>query len=455
MRAVARLMLAYFTGTRLLLVVTVLGVVCVAGGTAALLYLPPLVAQHGLPSRFTLAQETVITMLPVAGILCVVFGASLMPTMLTRLATSHYAHLLPYGRAKLLASAFCTVALVAGVASVTASLYYFHSTFPMRLVFERAFTVSLLAYTLLYIVLWFIGRSRSIGKLVGLAGAIAALALPLRFVAVPSTSLVGPWVACALLWAALAAGFLCWPRVAPVAARLKHSLAERFGAAWYRGGGREIDFMLGTANPWPLALGQVAPMLIAAYYLSDYVPVGFAPNEAAPHPWLFFVTILSVVSGAMTSVAATRSRALWLRAHWTREELFARVERAFWASACFPLGVLFVALVAIGSYLAMPTRALAFGLGFVTLGTALSTYLGLLITAAIGWRIAVLAVATMLALMISSAYVATPATPWTTIAALEAGLATAALFYRQLAARRWARLDWMLCRPDSTTRAAA
>jgi hypothetical protein len=313
----------------------------------------------------------------------------------------------------------------------------------------------LLAYTLLYVVLWFIGRSRSTGKLAGLAAAIAALALPLRFVAMPNTSLVGPWVACVLVWAAIAAGFLFAPRIAFVAARLKHSLADRFGVASYRGGGREIDFMLGTANPWPLALGQIAPVLIAGYYLRGFVPAGFAPDEATPNPWLFFMTILSVVSGAMTSVAATRSRALWLRANWTRDELFARVERAFWSSSCFALGVLLVALVTIGSYLAMPTRTLAFGIGLLGLGTALSTYLGLLITAAIGWRLAVVAVATMLALMIASMYVATPATSTTTIVALELGLAAAALAYRQLAARRWARLDWMLCRPDSTTRTAA
>jgi hypothetical protein len=231
-------------------------------------------------------------------------------------------------------------------------------------------------------------------------------------------------------------------------------LAERFGGASYRGGGREIDFLLGTANPWPLALGQIAPILIAAYYLHGYVPVGYAPGEPAPNPWLFFLTILSVVSGALTSVAAARSRALWLRAHWTREELFLRVERAFWANSCFALGVLLVALVAVGSYLEAPTRMLAFGLGLVSLGTALSTYLGLLVTTAIGWRLAVLAVATMLALMTASTYVATPSTPTTTIVALEAGLAAAALVYRQLAARRWASLDWMLCRPESAARAS-
>ena len=49
MKAVARLMLAYFTGTRLLLVVTVLGAIACVGGTAALLFLPPLVAQYNPP----------------------------------------------------------------------------------------------------------------------------------------------------------------------------------------------------------------------------------------------------------------------------------------------------------------------------------------------------------------------------------------------------------------------
>ncbi len=121
-------------------------------------------------------------MLPVAGMLCVVFGASLMPGTITQLATGHYAHVLPYGRARLLASGFCTVALVAAVASATREpLLPPRDVPPMRLVFERAFTLSLLGYTLLYIVLWFMGRSRSIGKLVGLAGVIATLALPLRF----------------------------------------------------------------------------------------------------------------------------------------------------------------------------------------------------------------------------------------------------------------------------------
>jgi hypothetical protein len=451
MRAVARLIVTYFAGTRLLMVVTVLGIACIAGGTGALLYLPPLVAQHGLPSRFTLAEETILQMLPVAGILCFVFGASLLPTMFIRLATSHYAYVLPYGRAKLLASAFGTVALVALVASATVSIYYKQLGFSLGLMFQRAFSVSLVSYTILYGVLWFIGRSGSIGKLVGTAAAVATLVLPLRLM-IPGTPFAGVWIACALLWATLGTFVLLGPRFKLAYGRARHSLAERFGGASYRGGGREIDFLLGIANPWPLALGQIAPVVIATYYLSDYHPLA---AEAPPNPLLFFMTILSVVSGGMTSVAATRARALWLRAHCTRAQLFARVERAFWGYNSFVLGVLLVTLVAVGSWLDLPTKMLAFGLGLLMLGTALSTYLGLIVTASIGWTECVLATATMVALMMTSTYTASPAMPSETILALQGGLAAAALAFRQLAARRWARLDWMRCRADPTVRASA
>jgi hypothetical protein len=230
----------------------------------------------------------------------------------------------------------------------------------------------------------------------------------------------------------------------------RHSFAQRFGGASYRGGGREVDFMLGTANPWPLAIGQIVPIAIATYYFRDYHP--YAAD--APNPLLFFMTILSVVSGGLTAAAATRARALWLRAHWTRAELFGRAERAFWGHNCFVLGVLLVALVAVGSWLELPTKMLGFGLGLLMLGTALSTYLGLIVTASIGWTECVLAAATMIALMMASTYAAAPSVPTTTIVVLQGGLAVVALAFRQLAARRWTRLDWMLCRADSTVRPA-
>jgi hypothetical protein len=60
----------------------------------------------------------------------------------------------------------------------------------------------------------------------------------------------------------------------------------------------------------------------------------------------------------------------------------------------------------------------------------------------------------MLALMATSTYTAAPATAPTTILFLQGGLGAAALAFRRLAARRWANIDWMLCRADPTVRAS-
>jgi hypothetical protein len=253
-----------------------------------------------------------------------------------------------------------------------------------------------------------------------------------------------------LLWSAFAAGFLLAPRYRRQLGTLKRTLLGRSAGATYDGGG-EVDFLIGTARPWTLAFGQVVPVLIAAYFLN-----GFQPNMApsAPSPWLFFLTILSILSGAVASLAATRSRGLWLRAHWTRAELFRRVEDAFWRHNSYALSVLLVMLVVIGTYFYLPTGMLVFGMGLLMLGTALSTYLGLMITTRIGWIDAALAVATMLGLMLVAVYASAPSTPAAKIVVLEALLTAAALIFRDVARRRWTSLDWMLCRADSGVRAS-
>jgi hypothetical protein len=449
-KAVLRLIFAYFTGTLLLRWITALGVLGVIGGSALYLYLPPLLRSQGGPSRLSLWQESVVGLLPVAGLMCVTFGASLLPALFARLASSHYAYVLPFGRAKLLASAFATLALVALVAACTITVFYVRSPMALDLVFKRAFVVSLLTVSLLYVVLWLTGRwGSAIGLLCGSLVAIATLVLPIRFIGWPSRSLVGYWVACALLWGLFVAGFLLAPRLKGALGRFKQALTRRVAGASYDGGG-EIDFLVGTARPWALSVGQIVPILLAAYFLN-----GFG-REMAPSasPWLFFLTILSILAGAIASVAATRSRGLWLRTHWTRAELFRRVEDAFWRHNSYSLGVLLVMLVAVGTYFYLPTGTLAFGMGLLMLGTALSTYLGLMITARIGWIDAALAVATMLALMLVALYIAAPSTPVVKIVALEAALAVTALVFRRVAQHRWRNLDWMLCRADATVRAS-
>jgi len=449
MKAIARLIFTYYTGTALLRFISSAGLLAGIVGSALLLYFPPLTGGSGNPSRLSLAQEALVFFLPVAGILCFTFGASLLPALLARLATSHYLYVLPYGRAKLLTSAFATVALTAVFAACVVTMYYSMMPFALGLVFQRALAVSFVTASFLYVVLWLTGKGGNIGLLAGAFVLIATLVLPLRFIAMPSTSLTIPWTICAVLWTVFAASFLLAPRLKASVGRARHALAGLTGSS-YRGGG-EIDFLIGTARPWALAAGQGVPIAIATVLLHIFGLT--APS--LPSPWLFFFTIMSVISSALASFAATRSRALWLRARWTRAQLFTNVESSFWRYNCCTLGVLLLLLVWSGDVLEMPTRVVAFGMGLLALASALSTYIGLIVTARIGWRDAVLAVTTMVALMTAVVYLSSPATATTTIVAFVGGLTALTFVVREIARRRWGRLDWMLCRGDLAVRASA
>jgi hypothetical protein len=304
-------MYSYFTSTPLFGGLSIAGLVALAGGSALVLSVPPLVASSGGLARMSLGLETLVTLAPVLGLLCFAFGASPMPTILERLVTSRYADVLPGCRVKLVASAFGTVTLLALLASVVTTIYFVRPRFPRATALARGLRVSLLTYTTLYVVLWMVARSRTAtGKLVGFAGVVATLVVPLRYIAVPSTPLAGAWLAAIIVWTLITAVFLFEPRVRHVLAGPRHTLAQRFAASAYRGGS-EVAFMIGTARPWPFALGQAIPVVLSAYYLRDYSPLA---AEAPANPWLFFMTILSVLSGGMASAAAARGRALWLRA---------------------------------------------------------------------------------------------------------------------------------------------
>ena len=447
MKAVLKLVVTYFTGTPLLAATMALGVLAVVGGSALFLYLPPLLGSPG-QSRFSDGVQALIFLLPVAGVIAVAFAASMLPTLVARLAASHYLYVLPHGRIKVLASVFMTFTIVALIVAGTTTVYYTRTPMQLGVVFERAFVVALLTSNLLYAVLWLTGRSSSaIGTLVGSILLIATLLVPLPFIALPSRSLAAPWAASLLIWGVFAAAFLWAPRWKGRVGKIREAIAVRFTAASYHGGG-EVDFLIGTGQPWALALGQIVPIVMAAWFLSRF-------EVPASSIWLLFMTILSVLAGAIASLAATRGRRLWLRTHWTRAKLFRRVEDSLWRHNSFALGVLLVLLVALGPQSYVPTRALVFGMGLVILGITLSTYLGMMMTAPIGWLDAALAVAAMVLLIVAANYAGKPATAAAVIFAFEAALAGLALIFRIIAQRRWAHLDWMRCRADSAVRAAA
>jgi len=456
-RAIARLMLVYFTGTPLVRALTTLGLVAVFVSAGAFTYFPPFLERTG---RFTVVSGTGTSLLLLwtAGGTALLFGGSLMPAIVSQLASSHYAYVLPYGRGKLLASALATVialALAAGLGSLV-TLAELQTDLPSRVIFARSLSGALLTYSLLYVVLWIVSRARSPLAIIGGSMlVIATLVLPLRVVMHPAVSWLWTILPAAALWIVVAAALLLAPQIRRAAAgvrtRLQRGAGDPFASAY--DGGDEVELMIGTARPWLLALGQTMPIALAAYLLGWLY--GDIAVDRKVEVWLCYLTMLTMLSAGTATFTPARSRALWLRAHWTRAELFARVEAAHWKRNSYALGVLLFSMTAVGTYFGLPTRPLAFGLVLLVLAAAVSTYLGLMITRSIGWGIAAIALGSILLLLATSLYVTRPGTAAATIVALEALLAVLGVTLRSFARRRWLGLDWMLSRPEAATRATA
>ena len=445
MKAIARLVLTNFAPTPLLR-----GFSVVALGTFTIaLYLLRTVP-HSSP------------LLWLAGIadILLVAGTSLMPLMFGRIARSRLIGALPHGRLKLLLSAFITLFIVSLPAPLCLS-FGFPSVALGRaptpqfvaMVYAAArwqfwfgLVSQMIAIGWLYLAMYFVSSQRSMaGYLKGLLVILAAIASPVHDSMTLNVTLSGKWLQLAVIWGVFAAGFLLWPRWKAHVARVR-ALTNAVTRIMLKSrvAGREVDLMLGTAHPWVLAAAQVIPVAFAA-------TIGFYSASV----WLYYLTIFCTVAGAIACQAAERSRALWLRGHWSREELFAQVERSFWTHNSVVVGVLIVLMLGIGVYTALPVAWMIAGLLLLVIATLLSTYLGLMITRGLHWLEAVLAISVMLALMAIAISAARSTENLPQVLLAEAALGVAAIVFRSVARRRWAQIDWTLCRADRALHARA
>lgn len=436
MKAVARLVYSYFMGSPVFRAFTISGLILL---TVDFYFVA------------TQPQSGEKLWIAVLGIILLFLGTSLMPMMFGRLARSHSIGVLPGGRVKLLASAFITTVLVALPVGILwpASLISTTSSLPEVMKDPRAreyiiqvaaitFTSALLFAGWLYLAMWFMSRQRDIaGFSKGLLVIVIVMFMPAREIQELTASVSWNLMQIAVIWLVFGTGFLLWPRYKAARARRNPARVWGFARAFDRGtAGREIDLMLGTANPWMLIAAFLVPLIIATRFVHSFTQV-----------WLFFLTIFSTVAGAIAGEAAGRSRALWLRGNWTREALFKQVEHSFWRHNGLVLGSLIILLVGIGTYAGFPVVLFAVGLPLLVLGTVLSTYLGLMVTRGLRWPEMLLGVVVMLGLM-AVAVVAGERGDLYTVLALEACLAVLAIVLRFVARRRWTQIDWMICRPE-------
>jgi len=441
MKTVARLVLSYFTCTPVLRAFSGLGLMVILVMAYVVVHFPQ--------------REALLWPAPL-GALAFYIGSALMPLMFGRMARSHAIHVLPYGRIKLLASAYITMVIVSLPLAGLVYLGYSAATTPEVLTpvkyeqwrhyvnqtFWLTFLGSISLAAWLYLAMWFVTSGRSIaGYVKGLLVIMFIFYVPTRALHDLSATISGSAAQVVAIWLIFGTGFLLWPRWKAYSANWRMRPADGLATFLRRQvSGREIDLLLGTANPWLLIVAQVVPIVFTS-------TIGFYSAAI----WLFYLTIFSTVAGGIAGQAAERSRALWLRGDWSRDRLFLQVERSFWRHNSYVLGVLILLMVAIGSYNALPVSLLAAGLPLLALGTILSTYLGLMVTRGLRAPEATLAIVVMLALMAVAVLAArSEGQPGDLVAVvvLEALLAVLAVVFRGVARKRWLAIDWMLCRPD-------
>jgi hypothetical protein len=438
MNAIVRLVLTYHFGAPWLKWFSLSGLTLIASGAIALAFLPQ--------SLGSIEAWCLI------GVALFFLGSSAMPLIFGSIARSRQVHLLPYGRFKLLISAFLTTSLMAlplpvlSVLALTAATpertlqagYYAGGTlldFYQTTFFWQMFIVVFLTCTWLYVALWFAISSRTMsGSVRALLVLIAIAFVPPSYVRIsPDASLVVPLLITLASWAVLSGYVLTRSRFGTgVSARLAALMPGTSYAP-----NRALDLMLGTTAPWVLAGAQFIPLLLTTRFI-----------KSAEAWLLFYLTIFSTVSGAIAGGAALRSRSMWLRTAWSRAELFARAEQRFWRHNSFALGVLLFLLIAIAVYSDLPRTQVALGIPLLILGTATSTYLGLMMTRDLRWADNLLAVGVMVVFMATAILASATHPRLQLVFTLQILLAATAIACRIVARRRWMQLDWMLCRAN-------
>jgi hypothetical protein len=434
--AVLRLVMVYFTGARVqrwmslsTLILLTFGILGLWNYSALVLVGPKSKISGG-----SIAFSALLVMVPIIGVLTLFFSAALMPIIFGHLARTKQLHALPYGRSKLLISALLVLGIVAAMfAGVVKALYV---SFPIDQgpVFGKAIVIAALTFSPMYVFLWLISRAKgALGSLGGAMLIIPCLALPFHFVQIPQPSIRMPLVMGAVIFVACAVAFLMGPRWRSWAPSvvLKWNIPKPQIRSKYRPGS-EFALLVGVARPWMLSVGLIFPVAVATLFVTS------------ANICLCYLMLCSVICGGISSLSVSRSRSLWLRGPWSRNQLFSQLEALHWRQNAYCISVLLVLLVAIGSHLGFRTSLLAIGIPLLLLGAAVGTYLGLMMTRGIGWLDSMFAVGAMLLMLVIALYAADM--PTAVLVGLDAAVIGLSITFRALAQRRWTQLDWVLCR---------
>lgn len=436
MKTVARLVFSYFNATIWSRCATLIELF----GVTLTLLKPPI------------ASLIVAQLLGVGGIAAFFLGSALMPMLAGRLFGTRAIAVLPFGRAKVLVSAFITAALTAlplpfiSVLIVIASRSSRTSEPPLEPgtfleifqmpFFWQLYLLVLLLCTWLYVLLWLATRHRnSTPSIRTWLVVIVLIVVPPEFVKLtPDTHWAISLAYVMASWALISAYCVFGSRLRTFDIKSFANLRTAF--RWPSPSSDDTSLLLGTAHPWLIQFALMTGIMIAMNVL------------AMPIAWISYLALCSLLTGGYSCNAAAHSRALWLRQPWDRQTLFREVELHFWLhNSISRLAVLLTLMIGVGIYKNLPVNVITFGVLILALGTTISTYLGLTITRALGWVESAMTIASMALLMSAVYFVAWKEVDMEIAASLLTTLAIAATMLRQIAKRRWLELDWMQCKP--------
>jgi hypothetical protein len=445
MRATARLIWTYFTATRLTRTFAGIGAMLTAAGLIIYLFVPAWTLGSGVRPEDLWVQSLMLGT-PLFGLIGLVISTTLMPAIVERIALGRSIWVLPHGRVRLLASVLVPALLLAALTAATTVFAFLHYpiSVPYGRVFYRTLLMSFEDFGLIYLAIWLVSKTSGVWRLVGMLGVVVSITIPLRYVGGSLPPFTPIELTGLIAWGAFALLLLAGGRLRHTLTRgnagIRRAARRLLPSVSYRQG-RELDLMLGTTRPWIVAIGQLVPIAVMIG-LNRYPPI-----------WIVFVLLFSAIAGAITSTAAPRSKALWLRFDWTREQIRMRVERAFLRYNLWSLAVLLAVFIALGQYGELGLRVIALGLGLIALGAVASHYLGLMITRGLGRFESALCVLTMTAMTLAALAIAR--SQLTAAAEFMAVLFVLAIGFRASAKTRWLSLDWMQCRPERPARGSA
>jgi len=437
MRAVARLVWTYFAGTPLTRWLAVAGVLVYASAAIVFSVRPYWTIAVGTPG----IGWFLLLVSPWLALLLIFASSALLPVVFGRLAFSRQIRILPHGKGRLLASAVAAPFLMACSAAGLAVLVFkdFPAEMQRDVVAVRALAAAFLNFSVMYLAAWVRSRMQSgLAVLVGALLVLASAIYPLAAIMSPSGGLA--WLAYAVMvfWGVAAVAYLSSRRWMATWTLVIARVPDQFLAKTSLEDGAEVETMLATRRPWIVAIGQIVPIAAASALL-------------LVESWLFSLTLCAIISGAVTSRAASRARSLWLHSGSTRDELFRRVEKAYLNYNAYAWLVLFAIYAGMVFYLRLPAGRVVLGAPLLILGGAASTYLGLMMTKRLGWAEIVAVVVTMSLLMAAAGFVSakSASVPLALTAGIEVLVGALALAFRSASKRRWHSLDWMVCRREA------